>query len=194
MGGYVFEIESEKKASAQIVACDLAKFSLKEDNLQLHRFRKLHGGLLKALENIDPKSEIVVLPTGDGLVIGVIGAELEPVALQIAFQLLESLHVESLDKELRVGVHVGPVYHLIGKRGEHQLIGVGINKAARVESAGTEGRVLVSEEYFSMFLDRSGDDFQRRLIKGEPEEFRIKKEPTFKARFVEWGEIGKLEE
>ena len=74
-------------------------------------------------------------------------------------------------------------------KGESQLIGPGINKAARIEGASEPGKIMISEEFFSHFVDRSGDPFCRSLTIGDPKECKVKEE-EFKARFVSKGKIG----
>jgi len=187
---YFFKISSEKRVNAQLIMADFYKFSLKEDDLQLIRFRNLQDALDRALR-IDELSgvQVVVLPTGDGVAIGLITDEVKPVALMVSFGLLSHLRDFGLAKELRVGVHFGRVYHLVGEKGEAQIIGPGINKAARVEAASEAGRVLVSEEYFSAFIDRAGEDYCLELVKGEQNTFKIKDE-IFHARFISRGDIG----
>lgn len=190
-GGYFFEIKSEEKVSAQFVFADFSNFSLRDEDLQLKRFGDLQDSLRGMLQDLEFSDEkIVVLPTGDGVVIGIINAAVEPLAVRIAFGLLKHLRDHGLDKELRIGVHYGPVYHLIGEKGESQIIGPGINKAARVEAKSEPGRVLVSQEYFDMFLDRSSDPFCQELTIKDTIDIKVKKEPTFKAKFVAKGQIG----
>ena len=134
---------------------------------------------------------LVFLPTGDGVVIGIISQISEPFALIIAMNLLEKLREVNLDKELRIGVHYGSVFRLIGNNGEQQLIGTGINKAARIEAASKPGKILVSEEYYSHFLDRSGNRFAREVtVDTVAQEFTVK-DDKFNARFVSKGKIGK---
>ncbi len=187
---YFFSIAKSTKTAAQLIIIDFARFSKDDDDIQLANFDKLRNSLYNHLSNnkyIDKR--IVFLPTGDGVAIGIVDEEAEPVALQIVFGLLENLRTHGLDHRIRVGVHYGRIFLLEGEKGETQLIGPGINKAARLEAASSPGKVLVSTEYHSMFLDRSGGSFSISLTCDEPQEFEIKGD-KFKALFISKGKLG----
>jgi hypothetical protein len=190
---YFFPLAKSEKVKAQFLVADFSNFSLKDDDLQLSRFQKLQDSVSASLqhEKFGDEVIVVVLPTGDGVAIGIAGSDTEPHALRMAFQLLEHLRPHGLEIELGIGVHYGPVYLLEGPKGEAQLIGPGLNKATRVQSAGKPGTILVSDEYFSMFMDRSGHPYCRALSKEtKSTEYQIKKEPVFRARFCWQGDVG----
>lgn len=188
---YVFSQTHVKPVFAQLVVTDFANFSLRDDDHQLRRFNALQKALLGALsQDSYLESNLVVLPTGDGLIIGIIEDVLRPTALRLGFRLLENLRQDELDAELRIGVHYGRVFLLEGDKSELQLIGTGINKAARVQSESQPGKILVSEEYFSAFIDRSGDPFCRELTAEDWKECSVKNEPVFRAIFISKGKIG----
>lgn len=183
---YIFQLTNSQCVFAQLLVSDFANYSLHDDDRQLKRFTALQSSLEDALDH-EPAfdEEMVVLPTGDGLAIGIIQEKaVNPIALKLAFRILESLREAELENQLRIGIHYGRVYLLEGAKGELQLIGTGINKATRVQSASEVGKILVSDEYYSTFMDRSGDAFIRDIKVGPSKEFQIKKEPIFRARFV----------
>lgn len=188
LDSYFFTIKTEKKTSFQFIVTDYCKFSSLEADIQLSRFRSLQDSIRNVFLNDRFRGkDMVLLPTGDGVVIG-IKSEAEPLGLEIAFELLENLRDHALEKEIRIGVHFGVVYLVIGEKDESQLIGPGINKAARIEAACEPGKILISEEYYSHFVDRSGDSFCRSLKINDTKEFKVKEE-KFEARFVSKGKI-----
>ena len=189
---YFFTVSSQKKESSQFLFVDFSEYSQKDEDLQLERFLMLR----KALFEIYKTSEFIgakyiFLPTGDGVAIGIVTNEVSALALKMAISLLQSLQKSGLSKEIRIGVHFGPVYILIGSLGEKQIIGPGINKAARIEAASKAGKILVSEEYYSLFVYQSEDIFCKELdIQDEPQEFTVKKD-QFRARFISKGQFGR---
>ncbi len=191
-GSYFFTISSKKKESAQFLFVDFSQYSQKDEDLQLERFIKLRDALLEIYKSSEfVESEFIFLPTGDGVAVGILSNKILPLALQLAIRLLQVLQKSGLDKELRIGVHFGPVYILLGSFGEKQIIGPGINKAARIEAAGEPGKILVSEEYFSHFVDRSKEIFCKELdFQTKPKKYVVKKD-EFHARFISKGQFGK---
>lgn len=188
---YFFTIIREVKTSAQFIFVDFSKFSSRDDKLQLDRFNNLRAAFEEIIR--DPQLhdiDLVFLPTGDGAVVGIFTEIVGPFSLILAFNLLEKLRETNLQMELRIGIHYGPIYRLIGAHGEQQLIGTGINKAARIEAASKPGKVLVSEEYYSHFIKLSGDRFIRELTIDEVPQEYIVKEDKFWGRFVSKGQIG----
>lgn len=191
LGSYFFKIVEEKKVVAQFLVADFYRFSLKDDDLQLSRFRRLQNALGVVIKLPEfSELQMIFLPTGDGVVIGILNQLTEPYALMMAFKLLGQLRSHGLDKELRIGIHHGPVYHIVGEKGEAQLIGPGINMTTRVESAGKPGMVLISDDYFRLLIDRSGSSFCQELTIHEPSVHQIKEEPEFTARFISKGNLG----
>ena len=188
---YLFTIQSKIKTSAQFVFVDFAKFSSKDETLQLNRFEDLRNAMGEiAADTIYNDIDLVFLPTGDGVVVGIFTDIIEPFAVNVSFTLLELLRKTNLQNELRIGVHFGSVFRLIGSRGEQQLIGTGINKAARIEAASQPGRILVSDEYYTHFLEKTGGVVRELTIDEHSTVYQIK-DDKFHARFVSKGQIGK---
>ena len=188
---YIFQQVSARYTFAQFLVSDFVDFSLYEEDLQLQRFKALQVSLAEALQREPIEETMVVLPTGDGLAIGIVAEiSVNPIALKLAFGILERLREQGLDAQLRMGIHYGRVCLLEGSKGELQLIGTGINKATRVQTASAAGKALVSEEYHSAFIDRSSNPFCLTLTVSEPQEYTVKKEPAFRARFVSRGKVG----
>lgn len=192
MKNYFFKAVKEEKITGQFLIADFSRFSLKDDDQQLNRFKKLQDTILTIAESEKYKdSTIIFLPTGDGVAIGVLNENTHPFAVELSFDLLLGLRNANLESELRIGIHHGPAYFVIGEKGESQVIGPGINMAARVEGAGTPGAILVSDDYFRLFIDRSGNTFCQELTVSESKEYQVKTE-KFYARYVSKGKIAQI--
>ena len=188
---YIFNIIESERVKGQFLVADFANYSLNDDGKQLRRFEALQNALYKTLKQVDIENKnIIVLPTGDGLVFCSIEDD-TPLCIQVAIGLLENLKEYELDRELRIGVHYGRVFLLKGERDEFQIIGPGINKASRVEAASIPGKIMVSDEYYSIIIDRIENGYLRRINKGDRQEIKVKNEPPFFGRFISMGEIGK---
>lgn len=86
-------------------------------------------------------SEVVSIPTGDGIVLAFFGSPESPVrcALEIAECLLSHPRIK-----LRMGVNSGPVYRVRDIKDNINVAGAGINNAQRVMDCGDAGHILLS--------------------------------------------------
>lgn len=189
MKNYFFKTVTEEKIVGQFLIADFCRFSTHDDDQQLNRFKILQNAILSISQSDTYKSlNIVYLPTGDGVAVGIINQNTFPYAVELSFDLISHLRNHFLERELRIGIHFGHAYILIGEKGEAQLIGPGINMASRIESAGTPGAILVSDEYCNLFLNKQGDTFCLGLTLSDSKPYTIKTD-TFSARYVSKGTI-----
>jgi hypothetical protein len=114
-----------------------------------------------------PKEMMLVLPTGDGMVIGFLqGPELP---LKLAIELHEKLEVYNHDKipsemvRIRIGIHNGNVFIVNDVLGNKNIWGPGIIMARRVMDLGNDGHILLSTKTAEELLELS-DDY-KRIIK-----------------------------
>ncbi len=190
MNNYFFRTVTSEKCVGQFLIADFSNFSVKDDDQQIERFKILQDSICNISEDVKYNGlKIIFLPTGDGVAVGILNENTRAFILELAFDLLEILRDSRLDNELRIGIHYGSVYHVIGEKDESQIIGPGINMTARVESSGKPGMILVSEDYFNLLIRRSGDKFCRALTISDPVEYSVKKD-IFTGRFISKGSIG----
>src|SRR5216684_6052551 len=90
-------------------------------------------------QNAEAASRLIKIPTGDGMALVFYKSPEEPVecALEISRALKEH-------RQLRMGVHSGPVSGVIDVNGHANLAGAGLNIAQRVMNCGDAGHILLS--------------------------------------------------
>src|SRR6202048_545000 len=91
-------------------------------------------------QNAEAAARLIKIPTGDGIALVFYKSPEEPVkcALEISRALKEH-------RQLRMGVHSGPVSGVIDVNGQANLAGAGLNMAQRVMDCGDAGHILLSK-------------------------------------------------
>jgi TolB-like protein/Tfp pilus assembly protein PilF len=91
-------------------------------------------------QNAEAAARLIKIPTGDGMALVFYKSPEEPVkcALEISRALKEH-------RQLRMGVHSGPVSGVIDVNGHANLAGAGLNVAQRVMDCGDAGHILLSK-------------------------------------------------
>src|SRR6266568_2177459 len=95
----------------------------------------------EAARTAEAASQLIILPTGDGMALVFTGSVEEPVecALQISSTLKDHPHIQ-----VRMGVHSGPVNQVTDVNDRTNIAGAGINIAQRVMDCGDAGHILLS--------------------------------------------------
>src|SRR4029077_19566159 len=90
-------------------------------------------------QSAEADGKLIKIPTGDGMALVFYKSPEEPVecALEISRALKEN-------RQLRMGVHSGPVSGVIDVNGQAILAGAGLNMAQRVMDCGDAGHILLS--------------------------------------------------
>src|SRR5229473_3109719 len=90
-------------------------------------------------QKAEAADRLIKIPTGDGMALVFYKSPEEPVkcALEISRALKEH-------RQLRMGVHSGPVSGVIDVNGQANLAGAGLNIAQRVMNCGDAGHILLS--------------------------------------------------
>src|SRR6185312_5457724 len=90
--------------------------------------------------NAEAAGRLLKIPTGDGMALVFYKSPEEPVecALEISRALKEH-------RQVRMGVHSGPVSGVIDVNGQPNLAGAGLNMAQRVMDCGDAGHILLSK-------------------------------------------------
>src|SRR5712692_9390742 len=90
-------------------------------------------------QNAEAAARLIKIPTGDGMALVFYKSPEEPVecALEISRALKEH-------RQLRMGVHSGPVSGVIDVNGQANLAGAGLNMAQRVMACADAGHILLS--------------------------------------------------
>src|SRR5229473_5961918 len=92
------------------------------------------------VQNAEAAARLIKIPTGDGMGLVFYKSPEEPVkcAREISRALKEH-------RQLRMGVHSGPVSGVIDVNGQANLAGAGLNIAQRVMNCGDAGHILLSK-------------------------------------------------
>ena len=129
-----------------LIASDTVGFSQESDDHQVAIFKDLLRTFAGAedLRHINPDL-VVCLLTGDGLIIGFEGVDLNLVPVRLALAAQERWRMSA--KELRIGLHQGgaTLFHM--SDGTRQLVGHAVNWVTRVMGAADPGEILASSIY-----------------------------------------------
>jgi hypothetical protein len=101
----------------------------------------------EAARAAETAGELVILPTGDGMALVFTGSVEDPV--ECALQVSQALRAQP-SLPVRMGIHSGPVHHVVDVNQRENIAGAGINVAQRVMDCGDAGHILLSK--------RVGDD------------------------------------
>ena len=96
----------------------------------------------EAARKAEAASQLVYLPTGDGMALAFTGTVEEPV--ECALQISQTLRGQP-SLPVRMGIHSGPVHHVSDVNQRDNIAGAGINIAQRVMDCGDAGHILLSK-------------------------------------------------
>lgn len=121
----------------------------------------------EVMKNID-RNSLEVLPTGDGMAIGIPGDRRQPVELAMQVQKeLKSYNSKTPDEqskvEVRIGLNSGDVYVVPDIDGKPNIWGLGIVHARRAMDLGDAGCILATRSVADL---RTYEEKYKRIIKG----------------------------
>ena len=116
-----------------------SKLSINEQRAAIDELTQVVRAL-EQFQNAEAAGRLIKIPTGDGMALVFYKSPEEPVqcALEISRALKEH-------RQLRMGVHSGPVSGVIDVNGHANLAGAGLNMAQRVMDCGDAGHILISK-------------------------------------------------
>jgi TolB-like protein/class 3 adenylate cyclase len=127
---------------AHVLFIDIVGYSKLSINDQRARIDELTQAVRTSeqFQNAEAAARLIKIPTGDGMALVFYKSPEEPVecALEISRALKEH-------RQLRMGVHSGPVSGVIDVNGQANLAGAGLNMAQRVMDCGDAGHILLSK-------------------------------------------------
>jgi hypothetical protein len=95
--------------------------------------------------------QVILLPTGDGMCVGLIGAEFD-VHIELATSIIDDVFLNSMQTtdpqnqfQLRIGVNQNTDNLVTDINGRSNLAGDGINMAQRIMSMAEPGKIMVSQ-------------------------------------------------
>src|ERR1700747_3754439 len=96
----------------------------------------------EAAREAEAGGKLTILPTGDGMALVFTGSVEEPV--ECALEISQKLRAQP-SLPVRMGIHSGPVHHVVDVNNRENIAGAGINIAERVMDCGDAGHILVSK-------------------------------------------------
>jgi len=127
---------------AHVLFIDIVGYSKLSINDQRAAIDELNQAVRTSeqFQNAEAAARLIKIPTGDGMALVFYKSPEEPVecALEISRALKER-------RQLRMGVHSGPVSGVIDVNGQANLAGAGLNVAQRVMDCGDAGHILLSK-------------------------------------------------
>jgi class 3 adenylate cyclase len=106
----------------------------------------------EAIRNV-PANDRIILDTGDGAAIALLGAPEDAVAISLGIrERLADARETSTERtySVRIGINLGPVRVVNDLNGRRNVVGDGINAAQRVMSFAQPNRILVSRSYYEI--------------------------------------------
>ena len=96
----------------------------------------------EAARTAEAAGQLIILPTGDGMALVFTGSIEDPV--ECALQVSHALRAQP-SLPVRMGIHSGPVHHVLDANQRENIAGAGINIAQRVMDCGDAGHILASK-------------------------------------------------
>ena len=140
-----------KTSISSIVFLDIVGYSEKPGNEQFEIKDRFNTIISAALQDV-PKSDCIILDTGDGAAISLLGAPEEAlfVSLTIRDGILKDNEAHDKPLLVRIGINLGPVRVVKDINDQPNIIGDGINVAQRVMSFAEPSQILVSRSYYEI--------------------------------------------
>jgi hypothetical protein len=141
-----------------VVFLDIVEYSRQPVVQQIKLKDRFNALLSQALQGI-AVSDRIILDTGDGAAISLIGDPEDALFLAVKFR--DAVAAQSLEDtsqfSARIGINLGPVRLVKDINGQPNIIGDGINVAQRVMSFALPGQALVSRSYYEVISCLSDD-------------------------------------
>jgi class 3 adenylate cyclase len=146
------------RRSAKHVFLDVVQFSKRSAEAQSEIVQYLNEIVRHTLSNhnVDLEEDCILIPTGDGMCISLIGSNLPfDIHIQAALGILEALDKHNRETEnetrrfqIRIGINQNTDIIVTDINNKKNIAGAGINKAARIMDKADGGQILVSETVF----------------------------------------------
>lgn len=129
---------------AHVLFMDLVGFSKLRTDESMELAQQLQGIVRNTTQfrRAQSDSNLICLPTGDGMALAFFDHPLSPV--ECAIEIAQAIS-DQPQLQLRMGVNTGPVYQVTDINEARNVSGSGINMAERVMSCGDANHILVSQ-------------------------------------------------
>lgn len=140
-----------KTSICSVVFIDIIDYSKKPVSDQIAEKECFNALLTEAIKDV-AQNDRIILDTGDGAAIALMGAPEEAlfVSLTIRDGIIRKNREAGTHLLVRMGINLGPVRVVIDINGMPNIIGDGINVAQRVMSFAEPNQILVSRSYYEV--------------------------------------------
>ncbi|HWU83514.1 MAG TPA: adenylate/guanylate cyclase domain-containing protein [Methylophilaceae bacterium] len=140
-----------KTSICSVVFIDIIDYSKKPVSDQIAEKECFNALLTEAIKNV-AQNDRIILDTGDGAAIALMGAPEEAlfVSLTIRDGILRSNKEDGMHLRVRTGINLGPVRVVTDINGMPNIIGDGINVAQRIMTFAEPNQILVSRSYYEV--------------------------------------------
>jgi hypothetical protein len=140
-----------KTSICSVVFIDIIDYSKKPVSDQIAEKECFNALLTEAIKDV-AQNDRIILDTGDGAAIALMGAPEEAlfVSLTIRDGIIRKNKESGTRLLVRMGINLGPVRVVIDINGMPNIIGDGINVAQRVMSFAEPNQILVSRSYYEV--------------------------------------------
>ena len=127
---------------------DYAQLPVDDQIILKESFNALIG---EAIRDV-PANDRIILDTGDGAAIALLGAPEDAIAISLGIRerLADREAAAERAYSVRIGINLGPVRVVNDLNGRRNVVGDGINAAQRVMSFAQPNRILVSRSYYEI--------------------------------------------
>jgi class 3 adenylate cyclase len=173
------EAREVKRLYTKYLFLDVVKFSKRSAEAQTDIVSQLNEIVLSCLQgmNLDREKDVILIPTGDGVCIGLISRDVPFDAhIKLALNILERLNAHNNDTEnetrrfeVRIGINQNTDILITDINGRLNVAGSGINLASRIMDQADGGQILVSETVFQELQpsERYMDKFREFMAHGK---------------------------
>jgi len=129
---------------AHVLFIDIVGYSKLTTDEQSETLHELNAIVRRTetAQTAEAATQLIFLPTGDGMALVFTGSEEEPV--ECALEIAQGLRAKP-SLPVRMGIHSGPVHHVADVNQRENIAGAGINVAQRIMDCGDAGHILVSK-------------------------------------------------
>lgn len=135
-----------------IIYLDLVRYSKKLETVQLDLFNSLQNEVNFLLNNMDIKIKKIVIPTGDGMIIGLEDNLHESYVEALSFIVSIYNWETKINERLRASIHFGNIYVIEDINGNNNMVGDVINNTSRMLDGAKDGSIVISREFAELYL------------------------------------------
>jgi class 3 adenylate cyclase len=155
------EIQTSRTLICSVVFLDIVEYSRLPVAQQIRLKEQFNALLSQSLQGI-AVTDRIILDTGDGAAISLIGDPEDALLLATSFRDAVAAQPpgEASPLRIRIGINLGPVRLVKDINGQPNIIGDGINVAQRVMTFAQPAQALVSRSYYEV-VSRLSDGYSK---------------------------------